>query len=99
MMATSAMAMLLGTMATVAIADDRVAVRDVDDLLDHGFEVIAKGPLLDRVDCERLTLRIVPKQPADSCTPKSFRRLKGSEGEFVCVSFRDWACYQVQSSN
>ena len=69
-MAANAMALSLGTMVTIAVADDRPATRDVQDLLDHGFEVVAKGELLDRVDCERFTLRILPKQPADSCQPK-----------------------------
>ncbi len=101
MMATNAMALTLGTMATMAIADDRPMTRGVQDLLDHGFEVVAKGELLDRVECERFTLRVLPTQPANSCEPKygSFKRLKGSDGEFVCVSFRDWACYQSQNSN
>jgi len=101
MMATNAMALTLGAMATMAVADDRVAVRGVQDLLDHGFEVVAKGELLDRLECQRFTLRILPKPSADSCEPKygSFKRLKGRDGEFVCVSFRDWACYQSQNSN
>jgi hypothetical protein len=101
MMATNAMALTLGAMATMAVADDRPAARGVQDLLDHGFEVVAKGELLDTVECERFTLRVLPAQPADSCQPKygSFKRLKGSDGEFVCVSFRDWACYQSQNSN
>ena len=101
MMATNAMALTLGAMATMAVADDRVAVRGVQDLLDHGFEVVAEGKLLDRVECQRFTLRVLPAQPEDSCQPKygSFKRLKGSDGEFVCVSFRDWACYQSQNSN
>jgi hypothetical protein len=57
--------------------------------------------LLDRVECQRFTLRVLPTQPADSCQPKygSFKRLKGENSEFVCVSFQDWACYQSQNSN
>ena len=101
MMATNAMALTLGAMATMAVADDRVAVRGVQDLLDHGFEVVANGELLDRVECQRFTLRVLPAQPEDSCQPKygSFKRLKGNDSEFVCVSFGDWACYQSQNSN
>jgi hypothetical protein len=101
MMAANAMALTLGTMATITLADDRAATRVMEDLLDHGFEVIAKGELLDRYECERFTLRVLPAQPADSCKPRygSFRRLKGNDGEFVCVSFRDWACYPSQNSN
>jgi hypothetical protein len=95
------MAATPGTMATIAIADDRPATRGVQDLLDHGFEVVAKGELLDRVECHGFTLFVLPTQPADSCQPKygSFKRLKGNEGEFVCGSFQDWACYQSQNSN
>jgi hypothetical protein len=101
MMAANAIALTLGTIATIAIADDRPATRGVQDLLDHGFEVVANGELLDRVECQRFTLRVLPAQPADSCQPKygSFKRLKGENSEFVCVSFQDWACYQSQNSN
>jgi len=59
-----------GPMTTMAITDDRPATRGVQDLLDHGFEVVAKGELLDMVECERFTLRVLPAQPADSCQPK-----------------------------
>jgi hypothetical protein len=99
MMVANALALALGTMATIAVADDHAAARGVQDLLDNGFEVVAKGELLDR--CQRFTLRVLPTQPADSCQPKygSFKRLKGNEGEFVCVSFQHWACYQSQNSN
>jgi hypothetical protein len=99
--AASAMAATLGTMVTIAMADDRPATRSVQDLLDHGFEVVAKGELLDKVECQRFTLLVLPRQPADSCQPKygSFKGLKGDDGEFVCVSFQDWACYQSQNSN
>jgi hypothetical protein len=101
MMVANAMALTLGTMATIAVADDRPARRSAQDLLDYGFEVVAKGELLDRVECQRFTLLVLPTQPADSCQPKygSFKRLKGDDGEFVCVSFQDWACCQSQNSN
>jgi hypothetical protein len=101
MLAANAIALTLGTVATIAIADDRPATRGVQDLLDHGFEVVAQGELLDSVECQRFTLLVLPKQPEDSCQPKygSFKRLKGDDGEFVCVSFRDWACYQSQNPN
>jgi hypothetical protein len=29
----------------------------------------------------------------------AFKRLKGDDSEFVCVSFRDWACYQSPNLN
>jgi hypothetical protein len=100
-MAADALALTLSAVATIAIADDRPAARDMQDLLDHGFEVVAKGELLDRLECQRFTLRILPKPSADSCEPKygSFKRLKGRDGEFVCVSFQDWACYQSQNTD
>ena len=101
MMAASAIAATLGTMATIAIADDRGAARDMHELLEHGFAVIAEGQLQDLAECTRWTLRVLPKQSEDSCKPRygSFKRLKSNDGEFVCVSFRDWACYQSQNLN
>ena len=103
MMAASAIAVTVGTMATItiAIADDRVVARDMQELLDHGFAVIAEGELQDLAECTRWTLRVLPKQSEDSCKQKvgSFKRLKSSDSEFVCVSFRDWACYQSQNAN
>jgi hypothetical protein len=101
MMAANAMAVTLASLATIAIADDRVAARDMQDLLDHGFAVIAEGELQDLVECTRWTMRVRPEQPEDYCKPKvgSFKRLKSSDGEFVCVSFRGWACYQSQNIN
>jgi hypothetical protein len=101
MMGASAVAVTMGTMATIAIAEDRGAARDMRDLLDHGFAVVAEGGLQDLTECTRWTLRVLPKQPEDSCKPKygSFKRLKSSESEFVCVSFRNWACYPSQNIN
>ena len=101
MMAANAIAVTMGTLATIAMADDRVVARDMHDLLDHGFAVIAEGELQDLTECTRWTLRVLPKQSEDSCKSKvgSFKRLKSNDGEFVCVSFRDWACYQSQNAN
>jgi hypothetical protein len=95
------MGAIVVTMATIAIADNRVASRDMQDLLDHGVAVIAEGELQDLAECTRWTLRVRPKQPEDSCkaTYGSFKRLGSGEGEFVCVSFRDWACYPSQNIN
>jgi hypothetical protein len=101
MMAANAIAVTLGTLATIAVADDSAAPRDMQDLLDHGFAVIAEGELQDLAECTRWTLRVLPKQTEDSCKQKvgSFKRLKSSDSEFVCVSFRNWACYQSQNLN
>jgi hypothetical protein len=100
-MAANAMAVTLGMGATIAIGDDRLVSRDMQDLLDHRFAVIAEGELQDLAECTRWTLRVRPKQPEDSCKPAygSFKRLKSVEGEFVCVSFRGWACYPSQNIN
>jgi hypothetical protein len=101
MMGAGAVAVTLGTMATIAVADDGAALRDASNLLDQGYVIVAEGRLQDLPQCSRYTLRVLPKQPADSCEPRygSFKRLKGSDGEFVCVSFRNWACYPSQNPN
>ena len=108
MMAANAIALTLGTIATIAIADDRPATRGVQDLLDHGFEVVAEGQLVGAVECTpqsaSVTLEQIRQRSAETCftgkvTYGSFKRLKGENNEFVCVSFRDWACYQSQNSN
>ena len=101
MMAASAIAVTLGTVATIAVADGHAASRDMQDLLDHGFAVIAEGELQDLPECTRWTLRVLPKQPDESCKQRvgSFKRLKSSDAEFVCVSFRNWTCYQSQNLN
>ncbi len=107
MMAANAMAVALGTVATMAVADDRGSAR-VQDLLDRGFEVVAGGQLVGAMECEpqsaAITLPQMRQRSAYTCfggkvTYGSFKLLKGSDGEFVCVSFRDWACYQSQNPN
>jgi hypothetical protein len=108
MMAANAIAITLGTLATVALAEDHVPALNLQRLLDRGFEVIAEGKLVGAVDCDPqsapITLEQIRQPPAKTCftgnvTYGSFKRLKGSDGEFVCVSFRDWACYQSQNPN
>ena len=101
MMAATTIAVTVGTMATIAIADDRAPSGHLQDMLDRGFQVMAEGRLQEFVECQRWTLRVLPRGSEDFCEPKygSFKRLKGVDGEFVCVSFRDWACYASQSSN
>jgi hypothetical protein len=98
----------LGTVATIAIADDRAPARDVQDLVDHGFEVVAEGQLVGAVECTPqsapITLAQIRQPSMETCfTGKvsygSFKRLKGRDGEFACVSFQDWACYQSQNTN
>jgi len=108
MMAANAIALTLGTIATIAIADDRPATRGVQDLLDHGFEVVAEGQLVGAVECTpqsaSVTIEQISRRSSETCfagkvTYGSFKRLKGENSEFVCVSFQDWACYQSQNSN
>jgi len=108
MKAANAIALTLGTLATIAIADDRAVARGMQDLLDHGFEVIAEGQLVGAVECTlqsaSVTIEQISRRSAETCftgkvTYGSFKRLKGDNSEFVCVSFRDWACYQSQNSN
>jgi len=94
-------AMVVGAsaVAAMAVADDSAVPREMQELLDHGFEVVAEGQLQDTIECQRLTLRVIPQAIPDTCKQKlgSFRRLKGGSEEFVCVSFRGWACYQSQN--
>jgi hypothetical protein len=108
MMAANAMALIVGTMTTIAIADDRGAVRNMQDLLDRRFEVVAEGQLVGAVECTPqsvpITFAEIGQPRTGTCftgkvTYGSFKRLKGDDGEFVCVSFRGWACYQSQNSN
>ena len=69
----------------------------VQELLDRGFTIAAEGPLLESVECRRWTMRIFPKPKDEPCFGKatygSFKRLKNDTSEFVCISFREWACY------
>jgi hypothetical protein len=106
MLATSTIVVALGAMAAVAVADDRGSARKMQDLLDHGFEEIAGGQLFEQFECDPepagITIGEIRRGP--SCRSGkaiygSFKRLKGNDSEFVCVSFRDWACYQSQNSN
>ena len=108
MMAANAIALTLGTRATIAMADDHVPLRNMQGLLDRGFEVVAEGQLVGAVECTTqtapITLEQIRERAAGTCftgkvTYGSFKRLKGDNSEFVCVSFQDWACYQSQYSN
>jgi hypothetical protein len=108
MMVANALALALGTMATIAIADDRAVARGMQDLVDHGFGVVAEGQLVGAVECTAqsapVTIEQIRQRSAETCftgkvTYGSFKRLKGDNSEFVCVSFQDWACYQSQNSN
>jgi hypothetical protein len=108
MMVANAMAATLGGVLTIAGADDPVAAPSLQSLLDRGFAVIAEGQLVGAVDCASemapITLAEIQQGYKRTCflgkvTYGSFKRLKGDNGEFVCVSFRDWACFQSPSAN
>jgi hypothetical protein len=101
MNAAATIAVTVGTMATIAVAGDRAPSDRLQDLMERGFEVMAEGQLQEVVECTRWTMRVLPNGSHDSCTPKygSFKRLRAADREYVCVSFRDWACYPSPSSN
>lgn len=106
LMAANAMAIMLGTAVTIAVADDRALARSMQDMLDHGFEVVAEGKLVEGFRCDPELAPITPQEiargyqcPTGRVMYGSFKRVKGSEGEFVCVSSRDWACYPSQNQN
>lgn len=105
-MAPGAIVLTLGTMATIVVADDRAPARDMQDLLDHGSEVIAEGQLIEGFKCDPQSAPITAEEirrgvscPTGKVMYGSFKRLKGNDGEFVCVSFKDWACYPSQNPN
>jgi hypothetical protein len=95
-------------LATIAVAEAGEPARAMQELLDLGYSVVAEGELIGAVDCEPRTAGITREQilqpSAKTCftghvTKGSFRRLKGVDREFVCVSFKDWACYSSPGSN
>jgi hypothetical protein len=94
----TAVALALMGLSTAAIAQPASVQPRLHELLDRGFEMAAEGPLLESVVCRRWTMRVIPRSNDDGCvgavTYGSFKRLKNGVSEFVCVSFREWACYQ-----
>jgi hypothetical protein len=106
MIATGTTVVVLSTMATIAVADDRSQTREIQDLLDHGSKVIAEGQLMEGFVCDPQPAPITMEEirrgascPTGKATYGAFKRVKGDDGEFVCVSFRGWACYQSQNPN
>jgi hypothetical protein len=104
MLGAGTIAATLGTIAAIAVADDQGSSCHPQDLLDQGFAVIAEGQLFENFQCAPalagITLQEI-RQGRSSGTPQygSFKRLKSDRTEFVCVSFRDWACYPSSNSN
>jgi hypothetical protein len=108
MLASPAIAVTLGTVATIAVANAGEPARAMQELLNSGYSVMAEGELTGAVECAPqlagITLDEIRRGYDTSCfhgtvTKGSFKRLKGTDGEFVCVSFKDWACYSSPGSN
>ena len=108
MMVSPAIAVAVGTVAMVAVANASEPVRAMQELLDSGYSVMAEGDLIGAVNCTPQLAGITPEEIRRgydrSCftgtvTKGSFKRLNGADGEFVCVSFKDWACYSSPGSN
>ena len=102
MKVATTIAATLGGIAA-AFGADGVTLRS--DLLDRGFKVIAEGPLAEVIRCQETeyTMRVIGSREPDPMFRNlcvggvtkhgAFQRLKNDDSEFVCVSFRDWACY------
>jgi hypothetical protein len=88
-------AVAVASLSTATVA--QTGQQRVQELLDRGFTIASEGPLLESVECRRWTMRIFPKPKDEPCfgqvTYGSFKRLKSDASEFVCISFREWACY------
>jgi hypothetical protein len=101
MMVSSTIAGTLATLATIAVADDQGDARRFQDLLDRGFRVVAEGQFFETFQCDPQLAGITAEEirrgyacPSGKPIYGTFKRLKGDNSEFVCVSFRDWACYK-----
>ena len=100
-------ALLAGGVA-LAASNDVAPVR-AQDLLERGFAVVAEGYLAETIRCQETESKMhdawnAPVMFRDVCVgavTKSgqFQRLKNDDSEFVCVSFRDWACYPSRAQN
>ena len=80
--------------ASSALADDNPVT--VQDLEARGAVEIASGELI-----KEFTITCYRMPGATSCGGANvvygeFRRLKLNDAEFVCVSFRGWACSQAR---
>jgi hypothetical protein len=93
-----------GMVATIAIAGGVAQSRSIDDLVEHGFELVARGELFHHFECTPASVPITVDEirrgnACESGRPVygSFKRLRKNADEFVCVSFRNWSCYQALS--
>jgi hypothetical protein len=98
-----AAAALLAPGFGTAADGDRVGAPRIQDLIDRGSTIVAEGELIESVTCTRWMMRVVGWREPEPCMGNlkygSFKRLKSNEDEFVCVSFRDWACYPSRTQN
>jgi hypothetical protein len=92
----------------MATASELGSTPAMQDLLDRGDVVTAEGKLMRGVECApqlaAIEVREIGRRPAYPCVVSdvgygSFKRLKGDNSEFVCLSFEDWACHQTRSSD
>jgi hypothetical protein len=93
-----------------AMAAQAAEMTPRQNLLDRGFKVVAEGYLIEAVECREATWTtpvigwtdpyLLRNEPCRG-HPKygAYQRLKNDDSEFVCVSFRDWACYSSHAQN
>jgi hypothetical protein len=91
----SAILVMLGVGA--ALADDDHPM--VQDLEEKGAVEIAHGQLIQEINVTCFRTPVYPSRGDDGCRAPNivygeFRRLKLHESEFVCISFRHWACFE-----
>jgi hypothetical protein len=78
----------------VALADEKAVT--VHDLEEQGALEIASGKLFQE---SSVTCRPIPLLRGSGCSsPEAaygeYKRLKLNQAEFVCISFRGWACLE-----
>jgi len=78
----------------VALADEKPVT--VHDLEEQGAVAIASGKLFE---ASSDTCIPMPRLRDPGCSRPElvngeFKRLKLNEAEFVCISFRDWVCFE-----
>jgi hypothetical protein len=98
------------TPGVVAAADDGNILRP-RDLLDRGFNVVAEGSLAEVLECREWewSMRVLGSPRPEPMFRNlclgavkkygAFQRLKSNDDEFVCISFRDWACFPSRTQN
>ena len=108
MRAAIAIAAIFGAVGTAAAQP--AVTKPRAELIEQGFKVVAEGALTEAVECREWESRMhvvgwkePPPLYSNLCLGAakygSFQRLKSDDGEFVCVSFRDWTCYPSPAQN